>query len=538
MTISAPAQPFAGQDWAAEYGRLAGADARAPLGAEELEQWAVAAHMLGKDDEVVALRERALQSYLDRGMLRQAGRCGFWIGFHLGNSGQPAQAAGWRERMRRLVEGAAPDPYLTALGTLADAVFLMRTPRAADALPMLDQVVEVAQDVGDDDVLVLAIMGRGAALRELGRSAEALAALDEAMVLVLAGRAAPQVVGLAYCSMINQCMERYDIQRAGEWTRALSGWCEEQSGLVPYRGLCQVHRAEIFQLRGSWAEALAQAEQTSQLPPPDGWVAGAAQYRLAELYRLRGRLDLAERSYAAAGAAGREVQPGLALLRVAQGRPAAGMAGLERALAEHEDVARRSRLLAAMVEVALATGDVEAARSAADELAGDAADIGTPYLAALSAHAEGLVSLADGNPRAALPQLRRAWSLWQEVDVPYETARTRVKVSAACRMLGDEDAARMELDAARTVFEQLGATADLAALDGADGPAPAHGHSLSSREREVLALVAQGHTNRAIAIRLFLSEKTVARHLSNIFAKLGVGSRAAATAYAYEHGLV
>jgi DNA-binding CsgD family transcriptional regulator len=539
MTTTASRAPStAPHDWAAEHAEFAAADARAPLAAEELEQWAVAAHMLGRDDEVIALRERALQSYLDRGLLRQAGRCGFWIGFHLGNNGQLAQAAGYRERLRRMVEAAAPDPYLTALETLADAVFLMRTPRAAEAIPMLDQVARVAQDAGDDDVLVLAIMGRGAALRELGRSAEALVALDEAMVLVLAGRVAPQVVGIAYCSMINQCMERYDIQRAGEWTRALSGWCEEQSGLVPYRGLCQVHRAEIFQLRGSWAEALAQAEQTSQLPPPDGWIAGAAQYRLAELHRLRGRLDLAERGYAAAGACGREVQPGLALLRVAQGRPAAGLAGLDRALAEDEDVARRSRLLAAMVEVALASGDLDAARSAADELAANADDIGTPYLAALAAHASGLMCLANGDPRAALPLLRRAWSLWQEVDVPYEAARTRAKVGAACRALGDDDAARMELDAARTAFEQLGAAADLAALEGTAGDTARPGHPLSSREREVLALVAQGHTNRAIATRLFLSEKTVARHLSNIFAKLNVGSRAAATAYAYEHGLV
>jgi ATP/maltotriose-dependent transcriptional regulator MalT len=299
-----------------------------------------------------------------------------------------------------------------------------------------------------------------------------------------------------------------------------------------------VHRAEIFQLRGAWTEAASQAVHVSELPPPDGWIAGAAHYRLAELHRLRGRFDLAERSYAAAGARGQEVQPGLGLLRNAQGIPAAGMAGLARALAEQADLSKRAPLLAAVVEVALATGDVTAARSASTELGAGAAAIGTPYVTALAAHASGLVALAEDDPRAALPLLRRAWALWQQVDAPYEAARTRVQVGAACRALGDDDAARMELDAARTVFEQLGATSDISALAALDGTAAERGHPLSARECEVLALVAQGHTNRTIATKLFLSEKTVARHLSNIFAKLGVSSRAGATGYAYEHGLV
>jgi DNA-binding CsgD family transcriptional regulator len=214
------------------------------------------------------------------------------------------------------------------------------------------------------------------------------------------------------------------------------------------------------------------------------------------------------------------------------------MAGLERALAEHTDLSGRAPLLAAVVEVALATGDVTGARSASVELDAGAVEIGTPFLAALAAHASGLVALADDDPRAALPLLRRAWTLWQQVDAPYEAARTRVQVGNACRALGDDDAARMEVDAARTVFDQLGATSDISALAAFDGTAAEQGHPLSARECEVLALVAQGHTNRAIAAKLFLSEKTVARHLSNIIAKLGVSSRAAATGYAYEHGLV
>jgi DNA-binding CsgD family transcriptional regulator len=230
------------------------------------------------------------------------------------------------------------------------------------------------------------------------------------------------------------------------------------------------------------------------------------------------------------------VQPGLALLRLAQGNPNTAIAGLDRALAESRDPARQSLLLAAKVEIALAAGIIDGTPAALTQLEDNAAAIQTPYLAALAAHAGGHIRLAEGNPQAALPLLRQAWTLWQQVDAPYEAARTRVVVSAACRELGDDDAARMELDAARMIFEQLGAKSDLAALAPSDGAAP--GHPLTARECEVLALVAQGHTNRGIATILFLSEKTVARHLSNIFAKIDVSSRAAATAYAYEHGLV
>jgi ATP/maltotriose-dependent transcriptional regulator MalT len=402
---------------------------------------------------------------------------------------------------------------------------------------MLEQAAVGARVAHDDDLFVLAGLGRGRCLVVLGRTAEALAILDEIMVYVIAERVAPPVIGLAYCAVISLCMERFDIQRAGEWTRALTGWCDAQSGLMPYRGECQVHRAEIFQVHGSWAEATEEAVQVSQRVPAAGFVAGGAHYRLAELHRLRGQLDLAEREYAAAASCGREVQPGLALLRLAQGNPTAAIAGVDRALAESRDPALRSLLLAAKVEIALASGITESAPAALAELDQNAEAIQTPYLAALAAHAAGQFRLAEGDPQAALTSLRRAWTLWQQqVDAPYEAARTRVLVSAACRALGDDDAARMELDAARIVFEQLGARSDLASLAPADEATP--GHPLTAREREVLALVAQGQTNRGIATMLFLSEKTVARHLSNIFSKINVNSRAAATAYAYEHRLV
>ena len=523
-----------GRDWVNEYAELSAIDGDLDPG--DLERRAVAAHVLGEDEQAVSLLDRAHRNYLEQGLPDKAARCVFWLIFHLRNAGQNARAAGWIARLRRLLDDDDPDGHLAYLGVLGEGVALMQAGSVIQALPIVERAAAGAQAAGDDDLFVLAGLARGRCLDVQGHQTEALEALDEIMVYVVADRVAPQVVGIAYCSVISLCMDRFDMQRAAEWTQALSRWCDAQSGLMPYRGECQVHRAEILQLHGSWAEATEEVVQVSQRLPAAGFVAGAAHYRLAELYRLRGQFDLAERSYAAAASCGREVQPGLAHLRLAQGNPAAGLAGLDRALAESRSPARRSLLLAAKVEIALAAETIDAARTALAELEKNAEAIETPYMTALVAHAAGQLRLAEDDPQAALPLLRRAWTLWQQVDAPYEAARTRVKVSAACRALGDDDAARMELDAARTVFEQLGAQSDLASLAPTEGAAP--GHPLTARECEVLALVAQGHTNRGIATILFLSEKTVARHLSNIFTKINVNSRAAATAYAYEHQLV
>jgi DNA-binding CsgD family transcriptional regulator len=536
MGIDVPqVRAFTSHDWPAEYTRLAESDQGAPLSPEDLERWAVAAHLIGEDDQVISLRDRAYRNYLDRGLTRQAARCIFWIGFHLDNAGRAAQAAGWLERLRRILAELDEDDPLWALEWLALAFRAMQAADAETAIPLFDQVSAAARRTNDEDLLVLAGIGRGNCLIMLGNMAGALDSLDEAMLYVTAEVVAPQVAGLAYCSVISACMERFDLQRAAEWTRALAGWCDAQSGLVPYRGVCQIHRAEILHLLGSWTEAAEEAERARNRLASNSMIIGGAQYRLAELHRLHGRFDLAERAYAAAASCGHEVQPGLAQLRAAQGRAATAAAGLDRALAENANAPERPRLLAARVEVALQTADLSAASVAASALADEAGRIGTPYVEAQACHAQGRVLLAQGEPQSALPILRRAWGLWQRVDVPYEAAKTRLEVGAACRALGDEDAERMEIDAARTAFQQLGASADLAAIDHyergtAEGP-------LTAREKEVLHLVAHGGTNRAIAAELFLSEKTVARHLSNIFVKLGVSSRSSAASYAYEHGL-
>jgi ATP/maltotriose-dependent transcriptional regulator MalT len=226
-------------------------------------------------------------------------------------------------------------------------------------------------------------------------------------------------------------------------------------------------------------------------------------------------------------------------MRLAQGDVTAARAAVERLLQEAHGPQQRARLLPTAVEIALLAGDVEAARSAAEGLHAAAEQIGGPYVDALADTAIGTVLLAEGASMEALGELRPAADLWRQLDVPYEVARVRASIGLACRALGDEDTARLELDAARWGFEQLGAAPDLERVEKLlDRPPPERAEGLTGREVEVLALVATGKTNRDIAGQLFISEKTVARHVSNIFVKIGVSSRAAATAYAYQHELV
>ncbi len=504
------------------------------LDADGLEQLATAAYMLGRDDEFVAALEGAVRAHerSDR-----AARCAFWIGLSLALRGEPARAGGWFARAGRLVERHGSDcverGYLLLPQVIERQIAGDR--RGADAAAAA--AIVIAERFGDADLLALALHEQGHARVALGRVEDGLRCVDEAMVAVCAGELSPIVTGLVYCSAIDGCHVNHELGRAQEWTAALARWCDAQPDMVAFTGRCLVHRSELLQLHGAWDEALAEAQRAARRAahPSGAGAAAEAAYREGEIARLRGDHAGAEAAYLRAGHAGSEPQPGLALLRLAQGRTEAAAAAIERALAGTRDPQRRAGLLPAAVEIALAAGDDAAARAACAELEAIAAPYRRELLDARVAHARGTLALAGGDAAAALADLRDAQQRWRALEAPYEVARSRELLGLACRALGDDEAARLELDAARAEFARLGAAPDRMRAETALGRDPL---GLSARELEVLRRVAAGDTNRAIAAALVLSDRTVDRHVSNIFAKLGVSTRAAATARAYERGLV
>ena len=515
---------FDQHEWPEAYANLQAAESP-----EDLELLAVASQLVGREDEAGEKYQRAHKLFLKRGEVERAVRNAGHLVMLLILRGEHAQAQGWLARCQRLLEDAQLDcvelGYLIVPAAL-QAVMQGDIIRAGE---MFEQVLEIADRFGDPDLQAMGRLGRGSSLIGMGEVAAGLALFDENMVAVTSGEVSPIVAGIVYCAIIDSCREIYDLKRAHEWTSALDQWCESQHGMVPFRGSCLVYRSEILQLHGDWSQAMVEADKARvRLSTPHQQpAAGDAYYQIAELHRVRGDLVSAEAAYRQANEAGRTPQPGLALVRLAKGDTEAAATALRRALDEAAAPPARWALLPAFVEVMVAAQDLDAGREAVTELAAVAERFGTPYLRARAGFADGSVQLAAGAPGEAIRSLRSALIVWRELNVPYEAARTQALVGQACEALGDRDGAALELDAANKILFRLGA---------ASAP-PATPGGLSAREVGVMRLLAAGMSNRAIAAELFISDKTVARHVSNIFTKLGVSTRAAATAYAYEHGL-
>jgi DNA-binding CsgD family transcriptional regulator len=529
-------------DWEQAYRELSAVEADSEPSTDDLDRLATAAYLTGRDEHGFRLWERAHRACLDGRDIRGAARFGIRLAECLGFKGDLVRARGWVDRTRHLLDDAQLD--CVEQGYLDHAAAVCRIFESGDiagAHTAFVRAMKTATRFEDRELATLARIGRGRCLIYLGDVAEGLGQLDEAMVAVEAREISPVAVGDSYCTVIDACRELFDVRRFEAWTESFTDWFRSQAGLAIYGGHLSMHRAELLLLRGDWSTALVEAEQAiGRLTEPRNFLAlGGAYYVRAELHRLRGEFEAADGDYRCAHEHGCEPHPGLARLRLAQGRTDVAEASIRRLEAESQGHVTRARMLDAFCEIALATGDEAGAGTAADELAGIAEDDGSRYLTGMACAARATVLLAGEQARPALVLLRRARRLWHELGTPYEGARTRVLLARACRALGDRDTADLELDAARATFHDLGARPDADRVDRARAPAPARGTGpLSAREVEVLVRISRGDTNRAIARDLVISERTVASHISHIFTKLGLTSRAAATAYAYEHRLI
>ncbi len=528
------------QAWGAAFVQLSEADQQAPLDPEDLQLLSMAAHLMGKEAESGEALARAHQGFLSRGEIRPAARCAAWLSFVAQLREDNAQASGWLSRARRLLESeldCVEKGYL--LLPLGMESVQRRDFAAAHAAFV--EVASIGLRFADRDLASLGLQGQGRVLVRRGEIARGVALLDEAMVAVMAGEVSPIVAGGIYCSVLDACGEIYDLRRAQEWTAALEQWCSSQPDLVPYRGHCLIRRAEIMQLRGAWAEALLEArcacERLSQ-PAPKPAV-GAAFYRKAEMHRLLGEFDEAEQAYRAAARWERVPTPGMALLHLTRGEVKAAQSAIGHVIDVVVEPGKRGEALSAQAEIALAANHVAAARIAANELLEIAARIDAEFLKGVAACVHGAVLLAEREVQPAVVALRQALAYFHHLETPYEAARAQVLLARAYQSQGNNESAVHELAAAREVFRKLGAATDLALVDSpANHESQNQAGPLTLREIEVLKLVASGITNRQIAMKLKISEKTVARHLSNIFNKLDISSRAAATAYAYQHQLL
>jgi DNA-binding CsgD family transcriptional regulator/mannose-6-phosphate isomerase-like protein (cupin superfamily) len=552
--LAAARDAFARQDWKRAYAGLSAADAaRAQVSASDLECLAIAAYMLGKDEVSADLWSRAHTEWLRLHDPKRAARCTFWLVLDLLTRNEAAQAAGWIARAQHLLDRQPGDCAERGLLFAIVARTHVRRGDLDGAHEAASHAIRLARHFADDaELQVFSRLSLAQVMARRGEGAAAAALFDENMVAVTVGDVSPVGIGVVYCATIEACWWLLDLGRAREWTDALSRWCRAQPDLVPFRGQCLVHRAELMRLGGAWSEALSEAERACDWPAASiddagdsprhssfKHPAGAAFYQLAEIHRLRGEFGNAEAAYRRANEYGHAPEPGLALLRLAQGKPTAAEATIRRVLGEPHARHRRAAVLAAGVEIMLAVADLPAALAAADELAAMAAQSDARYLRALAAHAAGAVRLTAGDVQGALTVLRQAWMVWQEIDAPWDAARARVLLGLACRLLGDDGSARLEFVAAERVFQRLGAGPDLTRLNALRAPLIATGEGrLTRREQQVLALIAKGMTNRAIASALAISDRTVDRHVSNILSKLDLPSRSAATAYAYERGLV
>jgi DNA-binding CsgD family transcriptional regulator len=525
--------------WRAGFELLAQARAESPSGldASDLELFATASILRGRTDTAVEAMTQAHDLHLAEGDTAGAARTAGWLALELLEIGDLPLSGTWMARGLRLVAQLEDSPAVGGRVALVPAALTgLFVGDFAEALRKFDEIATIAERTGDRELAAHAAFGRGKCLATIGSTAEGLASLDRAMAAVEAGDVSPLWTCVFFRVLLDVAHEAFDLARAQRWTAVFARWCSAQPQLIAYSGQSHAYRAQLHVLAGEWAEASAAATVAEErLRAGDFTAAYVANYQLAEIHRLRGEHRAADEHYRRAAATGWDPQPGWALLRIAQADVSGGRTMLRHAVAGADEGTRR-RLLPALVEVELAAADVDAARRAADDLDALRRTAPTPMLNAVTEAAAARVAFAGGDAAGARDAATAAIASWTALAVPYEAARCRVLRGRVLLAHGDHVAAAADLDAARRALAELGAGPALAEVNELLGLRTTG--SLTDREVEVLRLVSTGLTNRAIADRLTLSEKTVARHLANIYGKLGLSSRAAATAYAYENGLI
>jgi class 3 adenylate cyclase len=449
--------------WREAYELLKQAES-SDLTAKDLTDVADAAWWTGRLDEAIELRQQAFTAYAEAGESSSAALIALKLADDFSGKGSMSVAQGWFGRAERLL---ADEPESVAHGHLAvgRALKAMLSGDITSVLEQAEKAVEIGKRFDDRELQAYSLVFRGRAHVLKGEVSEGLALLDEATAAALSGELPPFATGIVYCMMITSCQSLGDYRRAGEWTAEANRWCDRQD-ISGFPGVCRVHRAEALRLRGDWTEAERQAVAAcEEVGGYNLWTAAAGFYEIGEIRRRKGDFAAAEEAYTRVREIGRDPQPGLALLRLAQGKVEAAASGLKRSLAGAEETAARARRLPAQVEIALAAGELRSARAAADELDELADRIvidgrTPPAFAANARLARGQVLLTEGAPEEAVPHFEEAAQLWSEVGAPYEEAQARMHVGLALRRAGDEDGARDELGAAKSAFERLGAVLD------------------------------------------------------------------------------
>lgn len=522
--------------WQKVYERLSARD-EAALEPHDLEALSDAAWWLCRVEESLAARQNAYLAYLRAGNKRRAGYNAWMLSTEYEFIGKPAASAGWLKKAQRHLH---EEPECVEQGYLAfsEAEIALAKGEIEKALAVAQRMTDIARRCQSPDLSAMGAQMQGRILMSAGRRSEGMTLLDEAMCDVVAGQLSELVTGWIYCIAVGACYEIGDLRRATEWNDAAMQWCDSLPAGTPFHGLCRVHHAELVALGGQWEHANAEADRAcAELMAYHPQMAAESFYVAGEIRRRMGDLEAAEQSFMRAHELGREPQPGLALLRLSQGKVQAAAAALRSSLTSGGlNPLAKARLLAAWVEVALALGDVNDAEEAAAELEAMSDCFGAGLFEAMASAARGALYLAMGKASESVVQLRQARGLWLDHGFEYEAAQSRILLAKASRSTGDLESADLELRAARSVFARLDSADELRRVEellrSEELPA-----GLTAREAEVLVLVAAGKKNRAIAAELVISEHTVARHLNSIFAKLGVSSRAAATAFAYTHNL-